>query len=52
MATRIRKRGAKLYDTDFVRWSEEQAAALRAVAALPADCPFSGDDVLADEWLP
>jgi Domain of unknown function DUF29 len=150
MATRIRKRGTKLYDTDFVRWSEEQAAALRAgrldildlehlaeeidslgrrdrrrlkarlavlvmhllkwryqpdrrsgswestirtqrseirqllddssslhpevpafieerydiarrnaaaetglpLASLPADCPFSGDEVLAEEWLP
>jgi hypothetical protein len=30
MATRIRREAAKLYDADFVRWTEEQAAALRA----------------------
>ena len=29
MATKIRREQAKLYDTDFVRWTEEQAAALR-----------------------
>jgi Domain of unknown function DUF29 len=30
MATRISREPAKLYDTDFVRWTEEQAATLRA----------------------
>jgi Domain of unknown function DUF29 len=30
MATRIRREHAKLYDTDFIRWTEEQAATLRA----------------------
>jgi hypothetical protein len=30
MATRIRREQAKLYDTDFIRWTEEQAATLRA----------------------
>jgi Domain of unknown function DUF29 len=30
MATRMRREQAKLYDTDFVRWTEEQAATLRA----------------------
>jgi hypothetical protein len=29
MATKVRREQAKLYDTDFVRWTEEQAAALR-----------------------
>lgn len=30
MATKIKREQAKLYDTDFVRWTEEQAATLRA----------------------
>jgi hypothetical protein len=30
MATRIKRAQAKLYDADFVRWTEEQAATLRA----------------------
>jgi Domain of unknown function DUF29 len=30
MATRIKREPAKLYDVDFVRWTEEQAATLRA----------------------
>jgi Domain of unknown function DUF29 len=30
MATRIKREPAKLYDTDFVRWTEQQAATLRA----------------------
>jgi Domain of unknown function DUF29 len=30
MATRIRREQAKLYDIDFVCWTEEQAASLRA----------------------
>jgi Domain of unknown function DUF29 len=30
MATKIGREQAKLYDTDFVRWTEEQAATLRA----------------------
>ncbi len=30
MATRIKARPGKLYDTDFVLWTREQAAALRA----------------------
>jgi hypothetical protein len=30
MATRIRRDQAKLYNADFVRWTEEQAARLRA----------------------
>ncbi|MGH6944885.1 MAG: DUF29 domain-containing protein [Geminicoccaceae bacterium] len=30
MATKLRHEAAKLYESDFVRWTEEQAAALRA----------------------
>lgn len=30
MATKVRRDAAKLYDTDFVRWTDEQVAALRA----------------------
>jgi hypothetical protein len=30
MATKLRDRAAKLYETDFYAWAEEQAARLRA----------------------
>lgn len=30
MATRLKTRASELYDQDFVRWTEDQAAALRA----------------------
>ena len=40
---------ARLYDEDFVRWSEEQAAALRAAACsgvnLPLDCENLAEEV-------
>jgi Domain of unknown function DUF29 len=29
MATKVRREASELYDTDFVRWTEEQAMALR-----------------------
>jgi predicted YcjX-like family ATPase len=39
---------AALYDRDFVRWSEEQAAALRAGAGLGTDLPLDWEN-LAEE---
>jgi hypothetical protein len=56
---------ATLYDADFAAWTEEQAAALRRLAAehpeltdrldlanLIEECPFALDAVLAEGWLP
>jgi hypothetical protein len=39
---------ARLYDEDFVRWSEEQAAALRAAAHSGANLPLDWEN-LAEE---
>jgi hypothetical protein len=39
---------ARLYDEDFVRWSEEQAAALRAAARSGANLPLDWEN-LAEE---
>jgi hypothetical protein len=39
---------AGLYDRDFVRWAEEQAAALRAAAGLGTDLPLDWEN-LAEE---
>jgi hypothetical protein len=45
MATRIRREQAKLYDTDFVRWTEEQAAALRAGRFNALDLENLGEEI-------
>lgn len=40
--------GPGTYDTDFVRWTEEQAAAIRAAAASRTNLPFDWENVAAD----
>jgi hypothetical protein len=40
--------GASLYETDFVRWSEEQADAIRRAASTGADLPLDWENLAVE----
>lgn len=45
MATKVRQDAATLYDSDFVRWTDEQAAALRAGQVDLMDLPNLAEEI-------